>query len=247
MSFNITFNGVSMPSFVRVKTVDFTVLPDISHNFKQVTGNVGLIEAGTAIGGKTLKMSIMIIPDSGKSLTDMSRELAYWLRGNNFKTSSLVISEESTMTYQAKVNTAIDISDLIFVGEGELEFIVPTGIAKSSVAVGVVVGTNIVITYNGTAPTKPVIQWTVPAPLTGATLTLTCTETGQSVSITGTFATNDVIIIDCKNKYVKKNGVVDMTLVNFSSKWISLPSRGTYNITKSQAGTYTCSTDNNWF
>lgn len=247
MSFNVTFNGVNIPSFINVRAVDFTVLLDITHGFKQVAGGIGLLEAGTAIGGKVLKLKIQIIPDTGKSLTDMARELAYWVRGNNFKTASLVISDEATMTYQAKINSSIEITDLLFAGEGELDFIVPSGIAVSSVAVPVVVGTNIVVTYNGTAPTYPVITWTVAGTLTGATLNLTCVETGDTASITGSFVAGNIVVIDCKRKLVSLNGVTTMGLVNFSSKWITLPSRGTYNITKSQAGTFTCTCGNNWF
>lgn len=245
MSFSVTFNGNTIPSFVKVKTVDFTVLPDISHSFKQVAGGQGLLETGTTIGGKKLEMKIAIIPDSGKSLTDMARELAYWLKGNEYKTCSLIISDESAMTYQAKASESVDISDILFAGEGTLTFIVPSGIAKSSVAVSITVSTNISITYNGTAPSYPVFTWTAPA-LTGATLNLTCTETGKTLSITGTFLANDVITLDCKNKCIKRNGTVEMTLLNLGSDWIKLPTRGTYTITKNQSGTYTCTTDNNW-
>lgn len=249
MAFNVTFNGISIPSFVGVRTVDFTVLPDISHSFKQIIGGMGLREAGTSIGGKTLKMKIIIIPDPNKSLTSMARELAYWLMGNNFKVSPLVISDENTMTYQAKINSAVDVSDLIYLGEGELEFIVPSGIAKSSTTVPVTVNTpssKFTITYNGTAPTYPVINWTPSANLTNATINFTCVETGDTVSLTGNFTSGQTILIDCENKVVKRAGTVEMTLINYSSNWIRLKTRGTYNITWSQSGTYTYSCSENW-
>lgn len=249
MAFSVTFNGVSIPSFVKVRAVDFAVLPDISHSFRQIVGGIGLRETGTSIGGKKLKMKIIIVPTVGKSLTEMSRELAYWLRGNDFKSSPLVISDDSTMTYQAKSNTAVDISDLIYVGEGELEFIVPSGTVKSSTTVPVSVVTassKFTITYNGTAPTYPVINWTPSANLTNVTVNFTCTETGATVSLTGNFTSGQKITIDCEKKVVLRANVVDMKLINYSSNWIKIPSRGTYNITWSQAGTYTCSCTENW-
>lgn len=247
--FKITFNNIDIPSFIKVRAVEFTVLPSISHNFKQVAGGRGLLEAGTSIGGKVLKMKILIVPEANKSLTEMSREFAYWLRGNNFKTSSLVISDESTMTYQAKVNTAVDISDLIFVGEGEVEFIVPSGVAKSNTTVPVTINagaSKITVNYNGTAPTNPVITWTPSATLTNATLNLVCVETGHKVSLTGNFTAGQTITIDCSKKVVKRGTSVDMKLVNFDSDWITLDGRSTYNITWNQAGTYTCSCDEYW-
>lgn len=247
MPYNITFNGVSLPSFLRVTKMETSVLPTVTHNFKQIAGGVGLREAGTSIGEQLVKVEIIIVPTSGKSLKDMSRELAFWLIGNDWNLSTLVFSDESTMTCMAKVNNSVDISDMIYVGTGTIEFIVPSGIFKSSTAVGIVVNTDINITYNGTAPSYPIITWTNNATLTGATLNLTCVETGETVSLTGDFAIGDVIIVDNSLKVVKKNGVVAMSLINLSSSWIKIPKRGTYNITWNRTGTYVCTMDNNWY
>lgn len=247
--FKITFNGVDIPSFVKVRTVDFSVLPSISHTFKQIAGGRGLLEAGTSIGEKVLKMRIVIVPTTGKSLTDMSRELAYWLQGNNFKLSDLIISDEDTKTYRAKINGSVDISDLIYVGEGDLEFVVPSGVAKSSTVVPVNIDTGaskITVTYNGTAPTKPVITWIPTSTLTGVTLNFTCVETGKMISLTGTFESGITITIDCEMRVVKRGGVVDMKVINYTSDWITLPSRGTYNITWNQVGNYTASCREYW-
>ena len=219
MAFSVTFNGVSIPAFVKVRTVEFTVLPDISHSFRQIVGGIGLRETGTSIGGKKLKMKIIIVPTINKSLTEMSRELAYWLRGNNFKACSLVVSDDSTMTYQAKVNASVDVSDLIYVGEGELEFIVPSGVGKTSTTVPISVVTassKFTITYNGTAPTYPLINWTPSANLTGATINFTCVETGAVISLTGNFISGQKITIDCEKRVVLRANVVDMKLISIS-------------------------------
>ena len=247
--FKITFNGADIPSFIKVRTVDFAVLPTISHSFKPIAGGRGLLEAGTSIGEKTLKMKIVIVPTDGKSLTDMARELAYWLQGNNFKLCDLVISDDSTKMYRAKINNAVDISDLMYIGEGELEFVVPSGVAKGTELTGSQVSTGadtFIIMYNGTAPSRPIITWTPSSTLTGVTINFTCVETGKLISLTGTFTSGVAITIDCEKKVVKRGAVVDMKLINYTSDWITLPSRGTYNITWNQAGTYTTSCKEYW-
>lgn len=247
--FKVTFNGVSIPSFIKVRTVDFSVLPDINHSFKQIAGGFGLLETGTTIGAKVLKMKILIIPDSNKSLTEMSREFAYWLRGDNFKACDLIISDDATMTYKAKINDKVDISDLLFVGEGELEFIVPSGMAKGLSVTGgaTTVGSGtFIVMYNGTAPSLPVITWTPPTNLTNVTLNISCAETGDIVSLTGNFTAGVHVEIDCQKKVVKKGGLVDMKLINFSTTWLDFQSRGAYTLTVSRAGNYNCTYSEYW-
>jgi predicted phage tail component-like protein len=249
MAFKITFNGADIPSFIGVRTVDYSVLPKISHEFKSIAGGRGLLEAGTSVGEKIIKMKIVVLPDTGKSLTEMTREFGFWLLGTDTKTHSLVISDDATMTYQAKINNSVDITDLIYAGEGELEWIVPSGVGKSSTTVPVTVNNStktMVITYNGSAPTQPVITWTPATTLTGVTQVFTNTGTGKSFSITGTFTAGVAITVDFAKKVVKRGSTVDMLIVNYSSDWLTLPSRGTYTITGTQAGTYTCTASEYW-
>ena len=247
--FNIIFNGISIPNFVKVRTVDFAVLPDINHSFKQVAGGYGLLEAGTTLGGKVLKMDIVIIKDNDKSLSEMCREFAYWLRGDNFKLSDMIVTDDLTVIYSAKINNKVDVSDLIFAGEGSLEFIIPSGCAKGSFIEGTITQAgsgSFQILYNGTAPTQPYFIFTPSSTLTNDTINIVCSETGDMVSLTGSFTANVPVIIDCKNKVVKKGGLVDLKLINFTTTWINFKSRGTYTITANKAGTYYCSYNEYW-
>jgi predicted phage tail component-like protein len=247
--FNITLNGVSMPSFILVRTVDTAVLPTITHAFKPIAGGRGLREVGTSLGGKMINFKITILPTTGLTTLQMNRELAQWLRGNNFKLSTLVISDEPNMTYMAKVNGVCDVTDLLIAGEGMIEFVVPVGIATSTTIVPVTVdnvGKQFTIAYNGTAMTYPVFTWTPTANFTGVTVNLVLVETGDTVSLTGNFNTGETITVDCSNKVVKRGSVVEMKLVNFSSTWINFIGRGTYHVTWNQAGNGTCTMAENW-
>ncbi|MFT8313242.1 MAG: distal tail protein Dit [Clostridium sp.] len=245
--FKVTFNGLDIPSFIKVRTVDFAVLPSITHSFKQIAGRIGAMETGTSIGSKPLKMKILIVPEDGKPLTEMARELALWVRGNNFKTCELVVSDDKQVTYQAKINTSIDITDLIFAGEGELELIVPSGMAKGIDVDETVTfstgGGSFMLAYNGTAPSQPVITWT-PSSTATTTLTLTCGD--NTVSITGTFTNAAPVIIDCKNRKVTVGGTVNQKVINFSTKWLEFESRGTFTISVDKAGSYAVSYSEYW-
>lgn len=247
--FNITFNGVNMPSFLSVRTVDTAVLPSISHAFRPIAGGRGLREIGTSVGGRLIKFNIAIIPVAGYTVLQMNRELAHWLRGNNFKLSTLVISDEPNMSYQAKVNDICDINDLLYVGEGTLEFIVPYGFAKSTATVPITIDNTariIAINYNGTASSYPILTWTPQILMSNWTLEFTNLESGDLFSLTGDFHSGETITIDFLNKVVKRAGVVEMKLINLSSDWLNIAGRGNYTIAWNLAGNCTCTTDENW-
>lgn len=251
--FNISFNSINIPSFVKVRAVDFSVLPEVRNTFKNISGGNGLVDSGTTLGSKIITVSIIIVPTATSSLTEMSRELAYWLRGDNFKLSDLVISDEATMTYRAKINNQVDVSDLLYAGDGSLEFIVPSGTAKSSNVTPVIIDTaskTITINYNGTAPSFPKLTWKPDfASDSSLVFNLTCVETGQVLSVnTGDFTTTPetIYLFDNEKMVVKRNGLIDMKLINFTSDWIKFASRGTYIITYNASGTMTCTVPEFW-
>ncbi|MDZ5038617.1 hypothetical protein GNF66_16010, partial [Clostridium perfringens] len=120
-----------MPSYVKVRAVHYSALPELENNFKQKTSGIGLIDTGTQILGKKIKVDFSIVRDN-RSLLQLTQDFAKWLMGNNFNLSPLEITDGETYTFQAKVNNGVEISDAFMVGEGSIEFMVPTGDAQGS-------------------------------------------------------------------------------------------------------------------
>jgi predicted phage tail component-like protein len=250
-TFKVTFNSLDIPSFVKVRAVDFTALPEINNKFIQVGGGIGMLEAGTNTGGKIIKLSVVIVPDYNKSLQEMARTLAGWLSQNKFKTCTLVISDDSNMTYKAKVNNNVDINDLLYVGEGDIEFIVPSGMGygatlTDSIYTTATSSSQDIIRF-GTAPAYPVITWTPRLDYTNAVLEFNCTQTGVYLTLTGNFNIGEEIVIDCKNKVVKRVGVVEMKLLNYASDWLTFPNAGTYTLNCNRSGTVAYSLVEYWY
>lgn len=237
MAVNITFNGRSMPSYMRVKAVNFTALPELQHNMTQKTSGVGLIDNGTQILGKTVSVDFILIKGK-KTLLELQRDFSQWLTGNNFKLSPLVITDGITVTYQAKVNNSVDITDAYATGEGTIEFMIPTGVADVGNSDVSVIGNLITVFYTGSAITYPVVTVDVSAPC--SMLGIYDQQYGRNVVVYGSFRAGDTVVFDCRNKRVKINGYISMKGVSLDSTWLSYPTAGTYQIECTGEGVWSC-------
>lgn len=247
-SFNINFNGVDMPSFLKVKAVNTSLFPEISHNFKEVAGSKGVKEAGTSFGAKEIKVDFIIVVPKDKNLMQMERELSYWLMGNSFKTSPLIISDEPDLMYMAKVKDAVEVKDALFTGDGTITFVVPSGMASNRFEKhGAVAGKEINIYYNGTAETYPVIEFTPTQDYMNQVLKVVEVKTGNAVILQGTFKANEKVIIDCSKRLVKVGGKLALSMISLESDWIKIEGRGLHKITLNLDGKIDCIYKENWF
>ena len=218
----LNFNGVDIPNFVKVKAVNISALPSLNTNLKGGTAGFGVINSKTTFEEKYVKAIISIVIPKGYTLQKCSRELAVWLKGNNFELSPLTIKDDPDIRYMAKVSASVDLSDLIYVGEGELEFVVPSGCGESTnekVATGTLKAS---INYQGSHRAFPLIEITVGA--TASVINITHIQKGDVLYLNGSFKTGDKILIDCNKHLVKLNDKVHMELIGITSKFLQLDS-----------------------
>lgn len=237
MAFGIKFNGKPIPSYVKVRSVKYTALPELQNNFARKTSGVGLVDAGTQILGKTVTVEFSIIRGN-KSILQLTQDFAKWLMGNNFNLSPLEITDGETVTFQAKVNNGVEITDALAVGEGTIEFIVPTGVASGGNSDVSVVGNKITVYYTGSAVSFPQVTVTLDQPT--STIRIQDPNNGRHVTVYGSFKSGDTIQIDCMAKRVKINGYINMKGVSLDSTWISYPTSGTYVIQCLGTGQWSC-------
>lgn len=238
MPYKITFNGVDMPSFLKVKTVDFPVFAEPSVNILSKTGGIGGLFAGTTLGTKKIKVKIMIVPQKNSdTLASMARELGNWLMGNMWKPSELVFSDDPNIFYDAVVDSSVDITDLLFAGDGEISFVVPSGVGRGAIHgnVATIDYTNKIATmvYDGTAPSSAYIYYHLSYSVVPAdNWTMTVQETGDTLKIAN-FMSGGVTYIDCEKRRINSttNPPTIKDLVLVQNKWINFPKKGTYQIT----------------
>lgn len=245
----ITFNNADKPDFLKVKAVNTSVLPEIKSEYKNINGGYGVVNSGTSIGGKKISLEVVIVPPKDKNLLQVQRELAFWLMGNDFKLSPLVISDECDLQYMAKVDNAVDIKDLIFAGEGTIDFYVPKGMAVGRFTrYGANEANNkIVVDYLGTAPSYPMFEFTPSQNYTNTTLRIAHIETGDTMLVTGDFKAGEKITIDSNKRLVKRGEVLSLDMIDLKSKWLSLKGRRINNFTYNLAGEMVMSYNETWF
>lgn len=242
--FNIVFNGKNLPDFVRVKAVSTTALPYVSHNILTLSGG-SIIDGGTQTGSKIISVDFVIDTSKstvGTSVFQLTRELGLWLKGNRYALSELYISEAEGTYYLAKVNNSVDVQDAMFIGEGTIEFIVPSGYGYTKRdIVATVSGSTLTTDYTGTIASYPIIEWTPTIDYSG-NVTFRYDETGSVFSMTGLFKAGKKVVIDCAKKNVKIDGVVNMKVVQLSSKWFTFRETSTCTLVANVSGTFACTT-----
>lgn len=238
MAYNIVFNGVNMPSFVKVKTVDFPVFADLSTFVTPKTGGIGGIFAGSTLGVKKIKVSIMLKPRAIQDTNSMmARELAVWLQGNMWKPSELVFSDDPNILYDAICDNSIDITDLIFAGAGEITFLVPSGVGRGIVHAKLATSVNLttktaIMYYNGTAPSSAYITYHPNTTIVPADQwQMTVTETGDRLNMLN-FMSSGNNTIDCEKRRITSSTSTSMKDVDLNlTEWINFPKAGMYHLT----------------
>lgn len=218
----LNFNGVDIPNFVRVKAVNISALPSINTNLKGSMAGFGVLSGKTSFEEKTITASIIIVIPEGYTLQKCARELAVWLKGNNFELSPLILKEDADVRYMAKASSSVALSDLLVAGEGEIEFVIPSGCGESISEKSVSGTTKASVNYTGSIRAFPVIEVTVGG--TASTVTITHVQKGNSIFLNGSFKSGDKILIDCGKHLVKVNGKVHMDMIGITSKFIELDS-----------------------
>lgn len=236
MSYNVTFNGLDIPNFVKVKTVDFPVFANLSTNVIPKTGGIGGFFTGSTLGSKKIKMRIMVIPQSaGDTISSMARSLAEWLQGDMWKLSELSFSDDPNIFYDAVCDNSVDIADLIFAGEGDITFIVPSGVGRGAIHGNIATVDyglkTVTVNYNGTAPSSAYIYYHPNYSVVEADdWSMTVQETGDRLKIKQfmSFGNN---YIDCEKRRITSTTGTSIkdVLLNFT-EWINFPKKGTYTI-----------------
>lgn len=215
----LNFNGKDLPNFVKVKRVNISALPSVSTNLKANAGGYGVLSGESTFGEKVISADVSIVIPSGYSLQKCARELAVWLQGNNFKLSPLIISDDAEVHYMAKISNSVAISDLIFAGEGTLEFVVPSGVAVGNEVKTYSGTTRAVFDYAGTIKAFPQIEVTINSEVPSGSVNIVNVKTGEKISLAGSFAVGNKIIVDCSKHLVKINDNMQLNMLSLDSQF----------------------------
>jgi predicted phage tail component-like protein len=125
----LNFGSVDIPSFINVLSIEYTALPPITQKAINFSGRTGAYDYGVDLGQRTIKANIQVIGADEHDVIKKTRLLADWLFFDDLQ--PLIINDEPDKQYMARVNGSVDISEIGRVGQGTIEFIVPSGFAEA--------------------------------------------------------------------------------------------------------------------
>lgn len=218
----LIFNHQSMPTFLKVQAINIQTLPNVTTNLRAIVGSSGRLASKSSLGEKLITCDVVVVIPNGKTLQSCARELAGWLQGDGFKPSPLVITDDPDIQYKALVNNALELSDLLFVGTGSIEFVIPSGDSETTKELTKTGGKELTIQNNGTKATYPRIEVSVGTTVTNSALVIQNATTGEKIVLNGSFNAGDVVLVDCDRHLVKRGAESLLKMTDLQSQFFKL-------------------------
>lgn len=117
----ITLNGVKIPDFVKVNSVDYSVLPPIQNNLMKVRGKAGSYLFSQDLDSRVFTVYFTIIADEINGVMAKSREYAEWLYHD--EPVKLTFADEPDKHYLVVPDGDSSVSEILNIGQGAIEFV----------------------------------------------------------------------------------------------------------------------------
>lgn len=146
-------------------------------------------------------------------------ELASWLKGDDGKDSKLVLPNDTTSYYLAKVNNAVDISGSLRKGSGTIEFICQDTTRKSMFQKTKDITKDSVISYLGNSKSYPVIRFTIAKSCSELKVSIVNDKFNNFIRLAGHFNQGQVIEVDMRKKKVTVDNKLNMQILTLDSNF----------------------------
>ena len=115
------FNGISSDSFgIKVKDTKRPMLPDQNDNYLQIPGRHGSYFFNRELSDRIIEIDCALTEDTIEGLRNKLRQIAAWLYVDEQKPLTFV--DEPDKYYLAKLDGAIDVEQIIAIGQFTLRF-----------------------------------------------------------------------------------------------------------------------------
>lgn len=159
----IKFANKSLPDYVKVTDIRYSILPSIERKTEQIYGRAGTYDFGIELGERKIEVDVMIIAENQNDVMKKSRELTTFLFYKELQ--PLIMLDEPDKQYMARVSGDTEVNELYRTGSATITFMCPSPYAESltekEVKVSPTDNTPILVTNNGSAETYPIINLTM--------------------------------------------------------------------------------------
>jgi len=125
----IKFANKSLPSYVKVTDVKYTILPSIESKTERIYGRSGSYDFGVELGERQIEVTVMLIGANQNDVIKKARDFAVWLFYKDLQ--PLIVLDEPDKQYMARVVGETAIAELYRTGTATINFLCPSAYAES--------------------------------------------------------------------------------------------------------------------
>ncbi len=117
----ITLADKRIPDFVKVNSVEFSVLPPITNNLLKVRGKQGFYNYGQDLDKRVFTVNFTIIAEKINGVMSASRTFAEWLY--HTEPVNLIFDDEPDKYYKVLPDGDTNITEQVNIGQGAIQFV----------------------------------------------------------------------------------------------------------------------------
>lgn len=211
---DLYFNDVRIPSWISVTNITESILPSLT-----------VTEESTELKEIEFKINFRF---KKNQLIDIKKkqEFVYWLKGDNFNNSKLILPGRSQYYYMAKVKDISDINGTIKKGTGTITFIAYKGEMVENIQNNIVFNSGEKkILYDGDIEVYPVLTFKVVSSCNSINLEYKKDDIVSNIIINNrNFIAGDILVLNQATNKLTINNSIDMSLWSLRSRRHTLTS-----------------------
>lgn len=213
------FNGIDFKQYCKIEDVRRNLHPSNAVIIKKIPGKIGTRLMKREIDQGYIEVDIRVIEKNKATVQEKSREIAGLLSTDDLKEISF--HDESNKFYKAILSGDTKLDRFLFTGFATLIFLCPDPLAYSKTKTTIKDIHNKTLINQGTYKTIGTITIKISSNINNLKVALQ--NTGEFIYLGDDFKTNDVIEINLRDEYVKKNGNLIMDKLYFESDFFDIP------------------------
>lgn len=194
---SLFFNEKKIPSFIRVTDITIQAFPTEK---RKITVD-------------------FVVYRKGLLSNNQLDELASWLIGDNGKESKLMLPNDNSSYYLAKVNNTVDIGGSLRKGSGTIEFICQDTTRKSVDQKSMSITKEAIILYSGNSKSYPLVRFTISSSCNEIKISVMNDKFNNFIRLVGHFSKGQVIEVDTKKKKVIVDNQLNMQILALDSNF----------------------------
>ncbi len=214
----LTYNGIDLTDmYFRLIEIEEEVLPVMTNDILRKPNGRGTFITRKSLDARRIKLIGRVMAPDRETLNERLQDLAGVLLNGSLSDNAILQLPDRQYYYYAVLESNSPITPFMRSGDVEIDFYCADPYSYGSITT-VDIPDNVNVFCNATVKPKIEVKFTKSA----SQYIVTNSDTGEHVTIVHDFVANDKLVIDFVEESVKKNGVLIMADVVYTSDFFEL-------------------------